>query len=230
MKVIDKEQERIEKEKTPQAKRLKLLRTIVTAVILVIFAAFLYLSSHHPMFIGTPHVVTVGGFAVEPGKTTVRELEAAGFYLSDYTMMSTEIYDTEVISGYLEAYDLSSSVEKQSYYDMLTLVKDGQRYAGLSVVNESVKSAALADCKIRSIIIYATDEESEIASIDGVSMAQLTQAALTAAAGEPASISDSTASDEKLTVAKWEKGNYFMELSMKEDGTVYSFTSKYEKK
>lgn len=230
MKVIDKEQERIEKENTPEGKKLKLIRTIVLGVIVVIVAIFLYLSGHHPMFIGTPHLVTVGGFEVEPGKTTVSELAAAGFFLSDYNMRQAEIFSNGVDTDYQESYDISSPVEKQSYYDMLILVKNGQQYASLSVVNESVSSATLGDCKVRSITIYEADEESETASLDGVSMDQLNQATLTEVAGEPESISEDTASDEKITVVEWEKGNYFMELSMKEDGTVYRITSKYEKK
>lgn len=230
MNVVDKEQERIEKAKTPEGKKAKQLKSIATAAVVVIAAAFLYLMGHHPMFIGTPHIVSVGGISIEPGKTTVGELGAAGFFLSDFSMRKTQISGGQVTSGYEEAFSLSTPVDSKSYYNMLRLIKDGEAYASLSVVNESTSSKTLADCKVRSITVYATDEDAQSASVDGISMAQLSQESLIGAAGEPKKIDDSSVSDEKLSVAKWEKGNYSMELSTKEDGTVYSITSKYEKK
>lgn len=230
MNVVDKEQERIEKAKTPEGKKAKQLKTLATVAVVVIAAVYLYLSGHHPMFIGTPHIVSVGGITIEPGKTTVAELGAAGFYVSDFSMRKTQISGGQVTSGYAEAFDPSTPVDSKSYYNMLRLIKDGEAYASLSVVNESSSAKTLADCKVRSITVYASDEDAQSASVDGVSMSQMTQESLAAAAGEPKQISDSSVSDEKLIVAKWEKGNYGMELSTKEDGSVYSFTSKYEKK
>ena len=230
MKVVDKEQERIEKANTPEGEKSKRLSTILTVVAVAAFAVFLYLSGHHPMFIGTPHVVTVDGFTVEPGKTTVGELGAAGFMVSDFSMRKTNISGGQVTSGYMEAFAPSTPVEGKSYYDMLRLVKDGEAYASLSVVNESSSDATLADCKVRSITVFSTDEAAMTASIDGIPMEGLTQESLAGVSGEPERVSDSTLSGEKKIVAKWAKGNYSMELTMNEDGTAYSFVSKYEKK
>ena len=230
MKIVDKEQERIEKANTPEGKKSKRRSSALTAVAVIVFAVFLYLSGHHPMFIGTPHIVTVDGFAVEPGKTTVGELGAAGFFVSDFSMRKTNISGGQVTSGYMEAFELSTPVEAKSYYDMLRLVKDGEAYASLSVVNESSSAATLADCKVRSITVHSTDEAAMTASIDGIPMEGLTQESLAGAAGEPERVSDSSLSGEKKIAAKWEKGNYSMELTMNEDGTAYSFVSKYEKK
>lgn len=230
MKVVDREQERIEKANTPKGKVSKKLSTALTVVVVIAAAVFIYLSSHHPMFIGSPHMVSVGGVTVEPGKTTVGEMSAAGFSLADFSMRKTNISGGQVSSGYEEMFDTSSPVEARSYYDMLRLIKDGEAYASLSVVNESPSSATLADCKVRSITVFATDEEAMTASIDGISADGLTQESLSKVAGEPNKVGDSSFSGEKKTVAKWEKGYYSMELSLNEDGTFYSFVSKYEKK
>ena len=97
-------------------------------------------------------------------------------------------------------------------------------------MNESSRSATLADCKVRSITVYASDEEANTASLHGISMDQLTIERLAEAAGEPKKVSDDLLSDVKRTEAKWAKGNYSMELTVNEDGTVYSFSSGYEKR
>lgn len=179
---------------------------------------------------GTPHLVTIDGFSVEPGKTTVQELSDAGFYISDTSMRKVAVSGGQVVSGYEEAYELSSEVEPKTYYYMLKLVKDGQSYAGLTVVNESSSKATLADCKVRSISVYSSEEKADEAKLNGIAMKDLTVDALKESSGEPESEEEEESSEGKSTVTSWAAGNYSMELTVKEDGTVSSFKSEYEKK
>lgn len=179
---------------------------------------------------GTPHIVTVDNFQVEPGKTTVQELGDAGFFISDSSMRKVKVSGSQVASGYEEAYDLSSEVEPRTYYYMLRLVKDGQSYASLTVVNESSSAATLADCKVRTITVYSTEQKAEEAKLDGIVMGELNVESLTETAGEPDSSKEEDGENGKRTVAKWQKGDYTMELTLNEDKTVYSFSSGYEEK
>ena len=230
MKVVDKEQERIERAKTPQGKQLKKAKALIVLGIVAAMAFYIYNANHNPLYIGSSHIVTVSGVTVEPGKTTVSDLLDTGFYIADNSVRGMNLSGGRITSGYDEPFSPDAPVEASSYYDMLRLVKDGKAYAYVSVVNESSRSATLADCKVRSITVYASDEEANTASLHGISMDQLTIERLAEAAGELKKVSDDLLSDVKRTEAKWAKGNYSMELTVNEDGTVYSFSSGYEKR
>lgn len=229
MKVVDKEQERAEAAASPEGKKKKLIGNLALALVVVVLAAVVYVMNHNPAFTGTPHVVTVAGFSIEPGKTTVQELADAGFGISDFSSLKTVITDGAPVTGYTEVFDLTSETEAKSYYNMLKLVREGKSYGALTVVNETSSAMPLADCKVREISVYSSDEEADTATIDGIAMGQLSVEALTAVAGEPERTSDETNAEGKKTSTFWEKGNYSMKLTVKEDGSAYVFTSSYEK-
>lgn len=54
MKIVDREQERIQQEQTPAGKRKKRIRNLATGIAIVAAIAMIYLINHHPAFAGSP--------------------------------------------------------------------------------------------------------------------------------------------------------------------------------
>ena len=73
--------------------------------------------------------------------------------------------------------------------------------------------------------MYDTYQAAGAAQLEDISMGDLSVEALAAAVGEPAGRMDGTA-----RYVWWKDGIYSAELSLKEDGTVRSFSSCYKDK
>lgn len=231
MEIVNKEQEREEQSRTPEAKRKKLIKNVVIGILAVIILAYAYLSSHHPMFIGSSHPVTVAGFTVKPGQTTVQDLTDGGFFLANMTSRDVTIKDGEITSGYSEAISPYVETEPYTYYTLLELVKNGQSYARVSVVNESSQKKKLADLQVREIVVNVDKEAATEAELEGIPFEQLSVEKLTEKAGKPKRTTEDELDDgTKMTVTRWSKGHFTMELEVLEDGSVHGFTSDYEKK
>lgn len=229
MNTADKEQH-TKKPISEKEKKARVRAALVFVVLGILIVAMLYLADHHPAFTGTPFTVTAGGCTIKPGETTVQELADAGFTFTNFNSLKTPVFNGKTVGGAPDSLSLSENVKAKSYYDLIQLRKDGELYATLSVVNESSSSKTLADCKIRSISVYSSYEDAGNSSVAGIPMDQLSVETLKAAAGEPESSRDDNLSDEKKVVTIWKNIRYSMELSVSEDGSVYSFTSKYSKK
>lgn len=221
MRVVDMEQERMEQEKTPEGKRKKLLQNIATILAVAVFVAVMYLVYHHPFFVGQPHMVLVDGVTIVPGETTMEELNKEGYELSDWDHSEMVKENGKMQHIYTEVLDLSTQIEPRTYYSMV-LVKEGLGYATVEFVNESSSSVPITACKIRAVTVADYHEASQNAQLEGILFDELTVDALSAASGlETEELNE--------TYYTWEKGNYLMRLEFRENGTVESFTSGYEK-
>lgn len=220
MKVVDKEQERIQKEQTPAGKRKKLIQQIVLSILIAGIIVIIYLLNHHPAFAGSPHLVTLGGVTVEPGKTTVKELTDAGYEISDQSLSEWTEIDGTSAYVYHEVYDLASEVEGSSFY-MLKLVKEGREHAGITIVNHKSSAAKLTECLVYSVEIHASSKGADTDTVDGIKINQLSLEGLQDLLGEP--------SDESSTgVYEWKKGKYSLRLKSGEKEQVLSVQSERE--
>lgn len=222
MKIMDKEQERIQEEQQPEAKKKKIINGIKTALVGVVLLAGMYLLNCHPFFIGTPTEVTLGDLTIIPGETTVGELIDAGYEFSDFE--HAEWVQDRENAGYVytEVIDTTAEVEARTYYD-LVLLKEGEDCAEISIVNENSAAKVLPECKVRSITVDGFRESAADTTIKGIAFGQISETALEEAMGKaPEKVSED--------YYVWEKGNYKLQLRLTEEGAVDSVTSFYERK
>lgn len=221
MKVVDKEQERLEAEGTPQGKQKVLLGTIIPLIIVAV-CVILYFVLPDITIGGNTFVVTLGNAEVIPGTTTVQELADAGYEFSDLSGASSKWdEDGSLHFLYPNVYDLSGMAEANTLYISVVLVKDQEQVARLSIVNRSSREVPLSECIISDISVERDDYEADKAALMGLSFDQLSQEALTEKAGKPKSNSDY--SDD----VTWGKGKFGMGLVFDESGAVESFSSDF---
>lgn len=164
-----------------------------------------------------PYVIKIGDKEIRTGETTVQELADAGYDFSDLSGRE-RVYGDDFSSEwvYTQVYDLTSETEAKTVYPSITVVKDGQQAALITICNESKDNAPLSDCKITSVTVYEYCWEVEKVSVEEISFEDLSSDALTEIFGEPKKISDNK---DKYT---WERGLYTLELEYQDDGTVRS--------
>lgn len=229
MQIQDKEQERKEYESSPPGKRKNFISNVIIFLIAAAILGALYVTGHHPAFIGTPYKATVNGFEIIPGETTGAQLYEAGFQLADQSMFSIEINGEHASSGFRDFFPLDSELEKHSYVDGLSLIRDGHAHAYVKMVNESGSTKTLAETKVQEITLYHDTLDAETAQLEGIPTGELTADALTQRLGAPtkeSSLYDAEGDRPQLT---WGKGHYEIELVLNPDGSFYSFSSSYEK-
>lgn len=111
---------------------------------------------------------------------------------------------------------MTLETEARTVYPAITVLKDGQQVALISICNESKDNAPLSDCKITSVTVYEYYWEVEKVSFEEISFEDLSSDGLTEILGEPKKISDNK---DKCT---WERGLYTFELKYQDDGMVES--------
>lgn len=164
-----------------------------------------------------PYIIKIGDKEIKTGKTTVQELADEGYDFSDLSGRERiwgDDFSSEWI--YTQVYDLTSETEARTVYPAITVVKDGQQVALISICNESKYNAPLSDCKITSFTVYEYCWEVDKVSFEEISFENLSSDALVEMLGEPKKISDNK---DKYT---WERGLYTFELKYQDDGTVES--------
>lgn len=224
MQVRDKEQERKDYENSPQGKRNSLISKVVLVVIAVVILGVVYVMNRTPANVGTPHEVTVDGFAIIPGETTGAQLYEAGFQISDKSMYSMQLTPEGKPVGYTGYYDLGTEVEKKTYYYGLNLIKDGESYAMLEMINTASSAKTVGDMKVKSVAVVG--EKKSVASLEGIAASEITKEALIEKAGEPKSETPTIGDDgEARTELLWENGDYEMEVTLYQDGTCDRFQS-----
>ncbi|MCH5259761.1 MAG: hypothetical protein J1F18_08410 [Lachnospiraceae bacterium] len=220
MKVVDKEQERIDYENSPAGKRKQWLG-LLAALVFFLVAAFLYrMFPNLEIGGGKPYVIVMDGLEIIPGKTTVQDLANAGYELTDMTgkvMLNERGEDGEIIYRYRNVYDLTSEADARSMYSSLILVKDEEQAALISIVNNETSAVPLTQCIVSNITIYNHYIDSDKVTVEGTSLPQLTEGMLTELYGKP-----DRNYDNSLT---WDKGNYYLSLKIAEDGTVESLST-----
>ena len=220
MKVVDKEQERIDFENTPAGKRKQWLG-LLAALVFFLVAAFLYrMFPNLEIGGGKPYVIVMDGLEIIPGETTVQDLANAGYELTDMTgkvMLNERGEDGEIIYRYRNVYDLTSEADARSMYSSLILVKDEEQAALISIINSETSAVPLTQCIISNITIYNDYIDADKVTVEGTSLPQLTEGMLTELYGKP-----DRNYDNSLT---WDKGNYYLSLKIEEDGTVKSLST-----
>ena len=225
MKVVDKEQERIDFENSPAGKRKKWLE-LLAALAFFLICAFLYRTLPHiEIGGGKPYVIVMDGLEITPGTTTVQDLADAGYELSDMSgkvMMNERGENGEIIYRYRNVYDLTSEADARTLYDSLVLVKDEMQAASISIINDGPSAIPLTECIVSDISIYNDYIDADKVTVDGIPFSQLTEEKLTELFGKVERSYDNT--------IVWEKGNYNFYLWTTQDGAVKGITTdKYYK-
>lgn len=222
MNVVDKEQERLAEEGTPEGKKKKLLGAIAPLLIAAVCVLLYFILPDFTIGGGKAYVVTLGNVEVIPGTTTVQELADAGYDFSDLSGASSKWdEDGSLHMLYPNVYDLSGEAEANTLYISIVLVKDQEQAARVSIVNMKSKAVPISECIISDISVEKGDYEADKASLIGIPFDQLSEEVLTGEAGKPESTPDY--SDD----VTWEKGKYGMGLVFDESGAVESFSSDY---
>lgn len=198
-------------------RRGELVQYLRKAMMLMIGMTMMCLTGCGSTTLAEPYVMKIGDKEIKTGETTVQELSDAGYDLSDLSgreRVFGDDFSSEWI--YTQVYDLTSETEARTVYPSITVVKDGQQVALISICNESKDNAPLSECRITSVIVYENYWEVEKVSFEGISFENISSDALTEILGEPKKVSDN---EDKYT---WERGLYSLELEYQEDGTLES--------
>lgn len=222
MKVVDKEQERIDFENSPAGKRKKWLGLLPPLIFVAVCLALYKFLPNIEIGGGKPYVIVMDGLEITPGTTTVQDLADAGYELTDMTgkvMLNERGENGEIVYRYRNVYDLTSEAEARTLYSMLILVKDEEQAAGVSIINNGTSAIPLSQCIISDIYIYSDYIDADKVTVEGTPLPQLTEEMLTELFGKQDRNYDNTIG--------WNKGKYYFDLGVEEDGTVkYISTSK----
>lgn len=223
MKVVDKEQERIDYENSPAGKRKQWLGLLGAVVFFLVTALLYRLFPNIEIGGGKPYVIVMDGLEITPGKTTVQDLVNAGYDLSDTTgkvMMNERDENGEIVYLYQYVYDLTAEAEARTLYDSLVLVKGEEQAAGISIINNGTSSIPLSQCIVTKVTIYDYCIDADKVTVNGTPFPQLTEEMLSELYGKQDRHYDNTRG--------WNKGNYYFTFITSEDGTVKSIsTDKY---
>lgn len=222
MKVVDKEQERIDYENSPAGKRKQWLG-LLAAVVFFLIAAVLYrMFPNIEIGGGKPYVIVMDGVEITPGKTTVQDLADAGYELTDMSgkvMLNERDENREIVYRYRNVYDLTSEADARTLYSSLILVKEEEQAASISIINNGANAVPLSQCIVSDIYVYSYCIDADQVTVEGTPLPQLTEEMLTELFGKQDRNYNNT--------IVWNKGKYYFDLGLEEDGTVkYISTSK----
>ena len=224
MKVVDKEQERIEYEKSPAAKRKSWLELLAALVFFLVCAGLYRVLPHIEIGGGKPYVIVMDGLEITPGKTTVQDLADAGYELSDTSakiMASEKDENGNTMFFYRDVYDLEAEAEPRTLYASLVLVKGETQAAEVSVINDRGSAIPLSQCIVSEVLVRDRFTDADKVTVEGTPFAQLTEEKVTEWFGKKERVFNTT-------TLIWEKGNYYFSVEIDEDGTVKKLsTEKY---
>ena len=221
MKVVDREQERIEAENTPAKKGKKWLELLAALVFFLVCAGLYRVLPDFEIGGGKPYVIVMDGLEIIPGKTTVQDLADAGYALSDSSakiMASEKDENGNTVFLYRDVYDLASQADARTLYSSLVLVKGEQQAADISIINNGGNSIPLSKCFVSDITIRNNYVDSDKVTVEGTSFSQLTEEKITEMFGKKERVFNATTNI-------WERGNYYFSLEIEEDGTVKKLTT-----
>ena len=221
MKVVDKEQERIDFENSPAGKRKQWLGLLAALVFFLVSAVLYRMFPNIEIGGGKPYVIVMDGLEITPGTTTVQDLADAGYELTDMSgkvMMNERDENGEIVYRYRNVYDLTAEADARTLYSSLVLVKEEEQAASISIINNGGSSIPLSQCIVSDIAIYSDYIDADKVTVQGTPFAQLSVEKITELYGKQ---------DRKFNDATtvWEKGNYTFYLEIKDDGTVRRITS-----
>lgn len=168
---------------------------------------------------GEPYVVTLDGVEINPGQMTVQALADLGYEFSDSSGRELVIDENGGSTMvYANVYDLTYEAEAMTLYSLVDLLKDGEKVAGLSIVNDTESEIPLSDCMIVTVNVYTNDTDYEKVSIEGVAFSDLSADSLKGALGEPQTDTESK--------TEWKRGDYSLQVEY-ENGKVSNIRSNY---
>lgn len=217
MKIIDKEEERIAEEQTPEGKKKKILTKIGTLLFFaVLFIVFYFLDRNH-VFSGEAYPIRVENITVIPGETTVQEILQAGYDLSDRDHAEW----MSDVGGfyYAEVIDPEVNADPNSYYHLI-LVKEGTAYASITIYNsDEWKAKPLPECRISKIEVADFHKGSDQAAVLDIPLTEVTKEAISDSLGaEPEDLSSSCV---------WKKGKYSLTLHSDDSVSGRMISSEY---
>ena len=221
MKVVDKEQERIEAENTPAGKKKKWLELLAALVFFLVCAGLYRVMPDFEIGAGKPYVIVMDGLEITPGKTTVQDLADAGYELTDSSakiMASEKDENGNTLFFYRDVYDLESEAEARTLYSSLVLVKGESQVADISIINKGGNSIPLSQCIVSEVTIRNSFLNADKVTVEGTSFPQLSEEKITEVFGKKERMFNAT-----TTI--WERGQYYFSLDVAEDGTVKKLTT-----
>ena len=171
---------------------------------------------------GGPYTVTFGELQIQPGVTTMQEAEDAGYGFND--LMGGNLVreeDGSFSTAYTKVLDLNAEAEANTVYTGLVMIKDEQRVAIITIVNESAKNAPLKECKISAVTVSFDDYEVEKAAIEGVAFDNISGETLAEVLGE------AKKTPNYGYEYSWARGKYSLDIKYQEDGSLESVRSDY---
>ena len=221
MKVVDKEQERIDAENTPAGKRKKWLELLAALVFFLVCAGLYRVMPDFEIGAGKPYVIVMDALEIIPGKTTVQELADAGYELSDSShkiMASEKDENGNTVFFYRDVYDLESEAEPRTRYSSLVLVKGETQAAEISIINKGGNGIPLSQCIVSEVTVRNSFVDADKVTVEGTSFPQLTEEKITELFGKKERVFN-------VTTSIWERGQYYFSLDIAEDGTVKKLTT-----
>lgn len=168
---------------------------------------------------GEPYAVKLDGAEIKPGQMTVQALADLGYEFSDSSGRELVIDENGGSAMvYANVYDLTYEAEAMTLYSSVDLLKDGERVASLSIVNDTESEIPLSDCTIVTVNVYTKDTDYEKVSIEGVPFSDLSADSLKDALGEPKTNTESK--------TEWKRGDYGLQVEY-ENGKVSAIRSNY---
>ena len=202
-------------------------KTLLMTAALVVLALIGRVLLNSPATAGTPMEIEILGSTIRPGETTVDDLYAEGFQLSD---IQSRQFDFNAGTSWYNCYSPGIMTEGYTEYLGLLLIKDDEQVAAVDVVNENRSSQKLGACKVSEIAIYSVDEEDmERCVVEGIPLKDLTLEKLTEVKGEPSGQWDIETEDGTELHTTWSSKKYSLEIkSIQEDGRITTVSLEYD--
>lgn len=211
MEIVDKEQERLAKEQTPEGRKKRALKWVGNLAVFVAIAIVYQVLMHYHVFSGEPYPVSLENITIVPGQTTVQELLEAGYELSDREY--SEVRKDTGMMYYTGVIDPSEEADAKTYY-MMVLVKEGRAHASITVYNwEEWSKKPLGDCKVSMVDLRDFHEKSEQAAILDIPILEATKEAISERLGKEPEVLESGR-------YRWEKGKYSLMFETDENATL----------
>lgn len=211
MEIVDKEQERLAEEQTPEGRKKKALKWVGNLAVLAALAVVYQLLMHYHVFSGEPYPVSLENITIVPGQTTVQELLEAGYELSDREY--SEVRKDTGMMYYTGVIDPSEEADAKTYY-MMVLVKDSRAHASITVYNwEEWSKKPLGECKVSLVEVRDFHEKSEQAAILDIPILEATKEAISERLGKEPEVLDSG-------TYRWEKGKYSLMFEVDENAVL----------
>lgn len=200
-----------EKKQLPVKRREELVRYLRKAMMLMIGMTMMCLTGCGS---SEPYPVTLTSAEVIPGETTAQDLADAGYDFAYILGGKTVVTEEGSATVFNMVYDLSSEIEGNTINIGNVLVKEGQKVAGVTIVNRNSQAKPLSECIISDITVDVDCAETENVMIEGVAFKELSVEKLTEILGKPDIAYDTG------DYYKWERGKYSIDISLNEDGSL----------